>query len=179
MIKYLLPMIVFVLLTALFVSGLHKDPSVVPSPLIGKPVPAFTLPQLDNDHASLTEQDLKGDVVLLNVWGSYCIPCRQEHPLLLELAKNNAVKIYGLDYADDRADARNWLKNFGNPFNKVAFDENRRVSIDFGVYGVPETYVIDRQGIIRYKKVGAISEDLLKSTILPLVQELKSDQPRS
>ena len=174
MIKYLLPMIIFALLTALFLSGLRKDPTVVPSPLIGKPVPAFTLPQLNDAGATLTDQDLKGGVVLLNVWGSYCIPCRQEHPLFLELAKDNVVDIYGLNYADVRTDALNWLKELGNPYVKSAFDEDRRVSIDFGVYGVPETYVIDKNGIIRYKKVGVISEELLDKTILPMIKELKA-----
>ena len=174
MIKYLLPMIFFVLLTVLFLSGLHKDPTVVPSPLIGKPVPFFVLPQLDDVHANLTNQDLQGEVVLLNVWGSYCIPCRQEHPLFMELAKQKVVNIYGLNYADVRVDALNWLKSLGNPFKKIAFDEDRRVSIDFGVYGVPETYVIDKNGIIRYKKVGAISKELLDETILPMIADLKT-----
>ncbi|MBF8269434.1 MAG: thiol:disulfide interchange protein [Gammaproteobacteria bacterium] len=174
MIKYLVPMIIFVMLTGLFLSGLHKgDPTVVPSPLIGKPVPAFVLPRLDDVQANLTDQDLKGKVVLLNVWGSYCIPCRQEHPLFMELAKQKVVAIYGLNYADVRTDALDWLKQLGNPFVMSAFDEERRVSIDFGVYGVPETYVIDKDGIIRYKKVGVISEELLAETILPLIEELK------
>lgn len=173
MIKYILPVTIFVLLTLLFVSGLHKDPSLVPSPLIGKPVPAFALPQLVDAKQILTNNDLKGNVVLLNVWGSYCIPCRQEHPLFMELSKGNVVDIYGLDYGDDRTEAINYLKTFGNPYKKVAFDTDSRVAIDFGVYGVPETYVIDKDGIIRYKKVGAISRELLDSTILPMVKDLK------
>jgi len=173
MIKYTIPILVFVLLTILFVSGLKKDPSLVPSPLIGKPVPMFVLPQLEDGHKTLTNNDLKGEVVLLNVWGSYCIPCRQEHPLFMELSKGNLVDIYGLDYGDDRTEAINYLKTFGNPFKKVAFDEDSRVAIDFGVYGVPETYVIDKDGIIRYKKVGAISRELLDSTIVPMINDLK------
>src|SRR3990172_5814902 len=176
-VKYLVPMIIFVMLTGFFLAGLHKgDPTVVPSPLIGKPVPAFALPQLNDGNATLTEQDLKGEVVLLNVWGSYCIHCRQEHPLFLELAKQKVVDIYGLNYADVRLDAMNWLKQLGDPYVKSAFDEDRRVSIDFGVYGVPETYVIDKDGIIRYKKVGAISEELLAETILPMIEDLKKQQ---
>jgi cytochrome c biogenesis protein CcmG/thiol:disulfide interchange protein DsbE len=176
MIKYLLPVIFFVLLTALFITGLGKDPTVVPSPLIGKPVPAFELPQLADAGASLSDRDLKGKVVLLNVWGSYCIPCRQEHPLFMELAQQQVVDIYGLNYADVRPEALSWLKNLGDPYTRIAFDEDRRVSIDFGVYGVPETYVIDKDGIIRYKKVGAISKELLDDTILPLIAELKQEK---
>ena len=173
MIKYVLPMLVFVLLTLLFVSGLHKDPSLVPSPLIGKPVPAFVLPQLADGSKTLTNNDLKGSVVLLNVWGSYCIPCREEHPLFMELHRHKVVDVYGLNYADDRANAIKYLETYGNPFKKVAFDKDSKVAIDFGVYGVPETYVIDQKGIIRYKKVGAISQKLLDSTILPMIEKLK------
>lgn len=176
MIKYILPITVFVLLTLLFMSGLKKDPSLVPSPLIGKPVPAFVLPQLQDAKQTLTNNDLKGEVVLLNVWGSYCIPCRQEHPLFMELSRSKLVDIYGLNYADDRDNAIDWLKTLGNPFKKVAFDADSRVAIDFGVYGVPETYVIDKDGIIRYKKVGAISRDLLDSTIIPMIKDLKSSE---
>jgi cytochrome c biogenesis protein CcmG/thiol:disulfide interchange protein DsbE len=171
-IKYLAPVIIFALLTGLLLAGLGKDPTVVPSPLIGKPVPAFTLPQLNDAGATLTDQDLKGKVTLLNVWGSYCIPCRQEHPLLMELAKHKVVDIYGLNYADERDAAIAWLQDLGDPYVKSAFDEDRRVSIDFGVYGVPETYVIDRDGVIRYKKVGAISKELLDETLLPMITEL-------
>ena len=173
MIKYVIPIVIFILLTILFLVGLNKDPQLVPSPLIDKPVPAFQLPQLDDLQKTLTQDDLKGEVVLLNVWGSYCIPCRQEHPLFMELKKKNLVGIYGLNYADDRSEAIRWLHEFGDPFVKSAFDPDSRVSIDFGVYGVPETYVIDRQGIIRYKKVGAINDQLLQDTILPMIAELK------
>lgn len=173
MIKYGLPLLVFVLLTVLFVSGLHKDPSLVPSPLIGKPVPEFVLPQLADNSKTLTNNDLKGGVVLLNVWGSYCIPCREEQPLLMELHRNKVVDIYGLSYADNRANAIKYLQTYGNPFKKVAFDKDSKVAIDFGVYGVPETYIIDQNGIIRYKKVGAISRKLLDSTILPMIKQLK------
>ena len=174
MIKYILPVLVFALLVTVFYVGLHKDPSIVPSPLIGKPVPAFSLPRLSDPDITLTDQDLKGEVVLLNVWGSYCIPCRQEHPLLMELTRNNVVDVYGLNYADERDAALKWLETFGDPFLLSAFDEDRRVSIDFGVYGVPETYVIDAQGIIRFKHVGAISQALLDDTILPMVRQLGS-----
>lgn len=173
MIKYVLPITVFALLTLLFVSGLHKDPSLVPSPLIGKPVPDFVLPQLTDSTKTLTNNDLKGNVVLLNVWGSYCIPCRQEHPLFMELSRSKLVDIYGLSYADERQNAIDYLKSFGNPYKKVAFDKDSRVAIDFGVYGVPETYIIDKHGIIRYKKVGAISRDLLDSTIIPMIKDLE------
>ena len=172
--RYLAPVILFIALAVVFYTGLHKDPSIVPSPLIGKPVPEFSLPQLQDTSATLTSDDLKGRVVLLNVWGSYCIPCRQEHPLFMELARQGTVDVYGLNYADDRNEALKWLETFGNPFVISAFDEDRRVSIDFGVYGVPETYVIDAQGIIRFKHVGAISQALLDDTIIPMVRQLGS-----
>ena len=178
MIKYILPVLVFALLVTVFYVGLHKDPSIVPSPLIGKPVPAFSLPRLSDPDITLTDQDLKGEVVLLNVWGSYCIPCRQEHPLLMELTRNNVVDVYGLNYADERDAALKWLETFGDPFLLSAFDEDRRVSIDFGVYGVPETYVIDADGIIRFKHIGAINQGMLDDTILPLIEQLKVESEK-
>ena len=178
MIKYILPVLVFALLVTVFYIGLHKDPSIVPSPLIGKPVPAFSLPRLSDPDITLTDQDLKGEVVLLNVWGSYCIPCRQEHPLLMELTRNNVVDVYGLNYADERDAALKWLETFGDPFLLSAFDEDRRVSIDFGVYGVPETYVIDADGIIRFKHIGAINQGMLDDTILPLIEQLKVESEK-
>lgn len=174
MLRYGIPLALFLLLVGVFFVGLQKDPSIVPSPLIGKPVPSFELPQLKDPQQVLTDKDLHGEVVLLNVWASYCIPCQHEHPFLMQLANDDAINIYGLNYADDRNEAIDWLQRLGDPFIKSAFDEKRKVSIDFGVYGVPETYIIDSRGIIRYKHIGPISKDILDVEILPLIEQLKS-----
>ncbi len=173
--RYLIPLIVFLSLIVLFVVGLQYDPRRVPSPLIDKPAPAFVLPQLKNPQQSLASNDLKGDVVMLNVWASWCVACRQEHPLLMQLANSGKINIIGLNYKDTREDAMRWLEQYGDPYLVSAFDQQGRVGIDYGVYGVPETYIIDKNGIIRYKHIGPINADVLKSTILPLINNLNLD----
>lgn len=170
--RYLIPLIVFLSLVVLFVVGLQYDPRLVPSPLIDKPAPAFVLPQLKNSQLKLTNTDLQGNVVMLNVWASWCVACRQEHPLLMQLANSGKINIIGLNYKDTREDAMAWLEQHGDPYLKSAFDQQGRVGIDYGVYGVPETYIIDKSGIIRYKHIGPINADVLKSTILPLINKL-------
>lgn len=175
MIRYLIPLIVFLSLIVLFVVGLQYDPRLVPSPLIDKPAPAFVLPQLKDPQQSLASNDLKGDVVMLNVWASWCVACRQEHPLLMQLANSGKINIIGLNYKDTREDAMRWLEQYGDPYLVSAFDQQGRVGIDYGVYGVPETYIIDKNGIIRYKHIGPINADVLKSTILPLINNLNLD----
>jgi len=175
MIRYLIPLIVFLSLIVLFVVGLQYDPRLVPSPLIDKPAPTFVLPQLKNPQQSLASNDLKGDVVMLNVWASWCVACRQEHPLLMQLANSGKINIIGLNYKDTREDAMRWLEQYGDPYLVSAFDQQGRVGIDYGVYGVPETYIIDKNGIIRYKHIGPINADVLKSTILPLINNLNLD----
>jgi cytochrome c biogenesis protein CcmG/thiol:disulfide interchange protein DsbE len=167
------PLAIFVLLLGFLAVGLTLRPSEVPSPLIGKVAPAFTLPQLHQPQQTLSRDDLAGKVWLLNVWASWCVSCRYEHPLLVELSRQNIVPIYGLNYKDRREDAVEWLRNFGNPYVASLHDLDGRVGMDYGVYGVPETYVIDAQGVIRYKQIGPVTQEVLQNTILPLVRELQ------
>jgi len=171
--RYLLPLLVFAVLVVFLGRGLMLDPREVPSPLIDKPAPDFSLSQLHDAAASFSPQQMRGKVWLLNVWASWCVSCRQEHPLLVALSRENIVPIYGLDYKDKRADALNWLQNLGNPYTLSVYDVDGRVGMDYGVYGVPETYLIDKQGVIRYKQIGPVSREVLKNKILPMVKELQ------
>lgn len=173
MMRYLLPLGIFIVLVAFLAVGLNLNPREVPSPLVGKPAPAFELPQLHAPEAKFAPKDMQGKVWLLNVWASWCVSCRQEHPILVELAKSGIVPIYGLNYKDPRDDALKWLKQFGDPYVLSIADVEGRVGIDYGVYGVPETYVIDKAGVIRYKQIGPVTQDVLERTILPLVKELQ------
>ena len=173
MMRYMLPLGIFIVLVAFLAVGLNLNPREVPSPLVGKPAPAFALPQLHKPEASFAPKDMQGKVWLLNVWASWCVSCRQEHPILVELAKSGLVPIYGLNYKDPREDALKWLKQFGDPYTLSIVDAEGRVGIDYGVYGVPETYVIDKAGVIRYKQIGPVTQDALEKTILPLVKELQ------
>jgi cytochrome c biogenesis protein CcmG, thiol:disulfide interchange protein DsbE len=171
--RFLIPLGIFGVLVAFLAIGLNLKPREVPSPLIDKPAPAFTLSQLQEPARKLSPSDLKGKVWLLNVWGSWCVSCRQEHPLLVELGKSNVVPIVGLNWKDDRDAALKWLDQLGNPYTVSVVDPDGRVAIDYGVYGAPETYVIDRDGVIRYKQIGPISPEALTGTILPLVRRLQ------
>ena len=171
--RYLLPLLVFVLLAGFLAVGLKRDPREVPSPLIDKPAPAFSLPQLDAPDQQVSPKDLLGQVWLLNVWASWCVACRQEHPLPVEVSKAGQVKLYGLNYKDKREDALGWLQQFGNPYLKSMSDTEGLVGIDYGVYGVPETFVIDKQGVIRYKQIGPVTPEALRDTLLPLVAKLE------
>jgi cytochrome c biogenesis protein CcmG, thiol:disulfide interchange protein DsbE len=153
--------------------GLNLNPRQVPSPLIGKPAPEFQLQQLHQAEQTLTSKDNLGKVWLLNVWASWCVSCREEHPLLVELAKSGIVPVYGLNYKDQRDDALRWLKQFGDPYTVSIVDPEGRTGIDYGVYGVPETYVIDKKGVIRYKQIGPVTVEALQTKILPLVKELE------
>lgn len=173
MLRFLVPLGIFAALVAFLWVGLGKDPSLVPSPLIGKPAPAFRVAQLHDANSQIGNADMLGKVWLLNVWASWCASCRHEHPLFMELARARLVPIYGLNYKDKREDGVNWLSQLGDPYVVSAFDADGRVGIDYGVYGVPETYVIDRQGIIRYKHVGPVTMEALQTKILPLVKELE------
>ena len=152
--------------------GLNLNPREVPSPLIGKPAPAFELARLDDPTQRITHADLKGQVWILNVWASWCVACRQEHPLLVDFAKRNPVPLYGLNYKDKRDDGLAWLRRFGDPYKASLYDIDGRVGIDFGVYGVPETFVIDKTGTIRLKHIGPVTPEVLRDTILPLVTKL-------
>jgi cytochrome c biogenesis protein CcmG/thiol:disulfide interchange protein DsbE len=171
--KFLIPLAVFFALVAFLAVGLTRDPHEVPSPLIDKPAPSFKVAQLAAPEAVFSPQDVKGQVWVLNVWASWCVSCREEHPLLVELARSNVVPLIGLDYKDKRTDALALLKVQGNPYQLSAFDADGRVGIDYGVYGVPETYVIDKNGVIRYKQIGPITREALDKTILPLIEKLK------
>ena len=167
-----LPLLAFGALFALMATGLTLKPREVPSPLIGKAAPAFTLALLDAPGRTLSAQDLRGKVWLLNVWASWCVACRLEHPLVLEAAQAGTVPIYGLNYKDQPADAQRWLERFGNPYVASLSDREGLVGIDFGVYGVPETFVIDKQGVIRHKVIGPLTPETLRDTVMPLVRKL-------
>lgn len=173
MLKYLLPLAGFLILVGFFAVGLKLNPREVPSPLIGKPAPMFRLPVLNEAGKTFSPEDMKGQVWLLNVWASWCGACREEHPLLMEMSRSGALPLIGLDYKDTDADAAAVLAQSGNPYQVVATDAEGRVGIDYGVYGVPETYVIDKAGVIRYKQIGPISEEILREKILPLVKGLQ------
>ena len=172
--RYLIPLAVFGLLVAFFAIGLTRDPREVPSPLVDKPAPAFKLAQLHEPQLAFAPEDMKGKVWLLNVWASWCDSCRVEHPLLVEMAKSRVVPIVGLNYKDKREDGTQWLKKFGDPYALSAYDIDGRVGIDYGVYGAPETFVIDKQGIIRYKQIGPITPEALEKKILPLIRKLNA-----
>ena len=173
MVRYLVPLALFLVLAGFLWKGLSLNPNSVPSPLVGKPAPQFELEQLHHAEQTISRDGNLGKVWLLNVWASWCVSCRQEHPLLMQLARMNVVPIYGLNYKDERPDAIKWLDNFGNPYTVSGHDFNGRVGVDYGVYGVPETYVIDKQGVIRYKHTGPVTPQALQEKILPLVRELK------
>lgn len=168
----LIPLAVFLGLVVFLFVGLGRDPREVPSPLINKPAPDFQLPQLQEPTKIFSTQELRGKVYLLNFWGTWCVACQQEHPLLVEYARTGGVPIYGVDYKDERAAALRWLQQLGNPYAGIAFDAEGRTSIDYGVYGAPETFLIDRNGVIRFKQIGPITPDVWQKTILPLAAEL-------
>jgi len=171
--RWLLPLGIFVVLLVFLAMGLTRDPREVPSPLIGKAAPAFELAQLHAPDKKLGTADMRGKVWLLNVWASWCESCRTEHPLLLQLAKANIVPIVGLDYKDKPEEGKAWLAQRGDPYRMSVVDLDGRVGIDWGVYGVPETFVIDKNGVIRYKQIGPITVEALQQKILPLVRELQ------
>src|SRR6202165_512856 len=171
--RWSLPLLIFVVLVAFLWVGLGRDPREVPSPLLGKPAPPFKLSLLHEAGKTLSNDDLKGTVWMLNVWASWCVSCRVEHPLLVQLAKAKVVPVYGLDYKDKPDDGRAWLAQNGDPYTASMVDRDGRVGIDYGVYGVPETFVIDKAGIVRYKQIGPLTVEALKQKILPLVRELQ------
>jgi cytochrome c biogenesis protein CcmG, thiol:disulfide interchange protein DsbE len=171
--KFFLPLAAFVALAIVLGIGLGLNPREVPSPFIGKPAPAFSLPQLHQPEKRLAATDLQGQVWLLNVWASWCVACRVEHPLLVELSKQNAVPIYGLNYKDDRRAALEWLRQFGDPYTASISDRDGRVGIDYGVYGVPETFVIDKSGVVRHKHIGPVTPEVWERDLLPLVRKLQ------
>jgi cytochrome c biogenesis protein CcmG/thiol:disulfide interchange protein DsbE len=174
----LLPLVLFVGLVAFLMVGLRRDPHEIPSPLINKPAPAFQLNQLQDPTKTFSAQEMRGKVWLLNFWGSWCPACRDEHPLLVQYSKTGAVPIYGVDYKyggdnkDERVIALQLLEAEGNPYTVTVYDPEGRLSIDYGVYGAPETFLIDRDGVIRYKQIGPITEEAWQKEILPRVKQL-------
>ena len=172
--RFLLPFGLFVVVVGFLAVGLTLNPRELPSPLVGKAAPDFSLSQLHDPGKVISSNDLKGKVWLLNFWASWCGGCKDEHPVLIHLAQSGAVPIYGMDYKDQRNEALTWLREWGNPYSVVGVDELGRVGINYGVYGVPETYVIDKQGVIRYKQIGPLNDDVVAKKILPLVKELRN-----
>ena len=164
----------FVLLVALLFVGLQRDPRQVPSPLIGKPAPAFELPLLREPDKKFSHKDLLGTVWVMNVWASWCPPCLVEHPVVADLARSGIAPVVGLNYKDAREDALPWLERNGDPFKVSVYDRDGRIAIDYGVYGVPETYVIDRKGVIRYKHIGPLTPEVADKKLVPLVKALNA-----
>lgn len=171
--KTLLPLGIFLVLLVFLAIGLTRKPHEIPSPLINKPAPAFTAPVLGSNGAQMSGKDLLGQVWLLNVWASWCAACREEHPLLLDLARTKVLPIVGLDYKDKDDDGLKWLARFGNPYALTVTDVDGRIGIDFGVYGVPESFLIDKQGVIRFKQIGPFTSGDIQNKLLPLIRELQ------
>jgi len=171
------PLLVLVLLVAALWRGLGRDPTLVPSPLIGRTAPAFDLPALHDATVRVRTTDLVGQPTLVNVWGTWCVGCRAEHAVLLDLARRGGARIVGLDWKDDREAARAWLRELGDPYAVVAFDAEGRVGIDWGVYGAPETFVLDRHGVIRYKHVGPLTAEDAARVLAPLLRQLAEEAP--
>jgi len=175
MLKFIVPLVLFVILIIFLSIGLKNDPRYIPSPLIDKPAPAFNLPRLFAPEAKFSPELLKGKVWLLNAWTSDCVGCRQEHPYLLNLASQKIVSLVGLNYRDSNHLAKSLLNKTGNPYRIVVTDNKGSVGIDYGVYAVPETFLIDRKGVIRYKYIGPLGPDEIKNTLLPLINKLKQE----
>ncbi len=171
--RLIIPLAVFGVIAVFLFVGLSRDPREIPSPLVDKPAPAFTLAQLHAPDKKLSTADMKGQVWLLNVWASWCVSCRVEHPLLVQLAQANVVPVIGLNYKDKVPEGIAWLAQHGDPYKLSVVDADGRVGIDWGVYGVPETFVVDKAGVIRYKHIGPVTPEALQKTILPLVRELQ------
>jgi len=167
-----LPLAVFLVLAWFLYKGLYLDPREVPSPLIDKPAPDFRLESLSTPGRIVDRKEMLGKVWLLNTWASWCVACREEHPVLVEFSRTASIPIVGLNYKDTRVDGMRWLAQFGNPYVDSAFDQAGRVGIDYGVYAVPETFLIDKQGVIRFKQIGPVTPELLQNTLVPLIQRL-------
>jgi cytochrome c biogenesis protein CcmG, thiol:disulfide interchange protein DsbE len=171
--RRLIPLLVFLVLAAFLGVGLTLKPREVPSPLVDKPAPTFSLPQLHASDKTMSLADMRGQVWLLNVWASWCTACRIEHPVLVTLSKQGVVPLIGLNYKDQRPDAIAWLERHGNPYQMSLADLDGRVGIDYGVYGVPETFLIDGNGVIRFKQIGPVTDEVVRERIVPLVKELR------
>jgi len=174
MTRYLWPLGIFILLVVLLAAGLKLDPKKVPSPFIGKPAPEFSLPTLYREDMLIGNEQMKGRVWLLNVWASWCVSCRAEHKVITRLANMKLLPVVGLNYKDKRDDAKRWLAQFGNPYTVSAWDNKGKVGIDWGVYGVPESFVIDQSGVVRYKHIGPVTDESLQTILIPLINQLQS-----
>jgi cytochrome c biogenesis protein CcmG/thiol:disulfide interchange protein DsbE len=168
-----IPLLVFFVMAVFLGIGLTMNPRNIPSPLIGKPVPEFTLPPVKGRTQGLATADLRGQVSIVNVFASWCVACREEHPLLMGLGEKGIVPIHGLNYKDKPDDAQAWLDQLGDPYTRTGADISGRVAIDWGVYGVPETFVVDREGRIAYKHIGAMTPEVLRDKIMPLITQLQ------
>ena len=173
--RYLIPLAVFIVLVVFLAIGLKLDPKHIPSPFIGKPAPAFDLPELHNPQQRIKTSDLKGQVWLLNVWASWCVSCRAEHEVVKRFVAMSKTPVYGLNYKDKPEDGKGWLAALGNPYKASLMDLNGDAGIDWGVYGVPETFVIDKEGIVRFKQVGPLTDAVVDEKIVPLLRELKAE----
>jgi len=173
--RYLLPLGIFAVLVGFFLVGLKLDPKEVPSPLIGRPAPAFESVRLEAPQQRFTDADLRGQVSLFNVWASWCAACRVEHPFLMELAREGSVPIYGLNYKDQPEDALRWLAKLGDPYTASVVDPEGRIGLDWGVYGVPETFVVDAEGVIRWKVIGPLTPQVWRDEVQPLIQRLRGE----
>jgi cytochrome c biogenesis protein CcmG/thiol:disulfide interchange protein DsbE len=173
MLKYIIPLALFIVLAVFLALGLNLKPGDIPSPFINKPAPAFSALKLNAPDEKLSQTDLTGKVWLFNVWASWCVSCRSEHPVLNQLAQENVAVIVGLNYKDDPNDAKKWLDTLGNPYTVSIMDQDGRIGIDWGVYGVPETFVIDKKGVIRYKHTGPVTDEDIQKTLLPLIAKLQ------
>ncbi|MCE2659690.1 MAG: DsbE family thiol:disulfide interchange protein [Rubrivivax sp.] len=172
--KFIVPLALFGVLVFFLWKGLSLNPREVPSPLIGKPAPSFVLPTLADPGRTIKREDLLGKVWVLNVWASWCAPCREEHPLVIAFAKRSGVPVYGLNYKDKGPAAMAWLAQLGNPYAATLVDADGKAGIEWGVYGVPETFVIDKTGVIRYKHIGPLTEEAVRTKLEPLVKGLQS-----
>ena len=175
--RFLVPLIIFGALAGLLLFGLGQDPREVPSPLVGKAAPEFKLPSLLDPSRSVSNADLNGKISLVNVWASWCNACRAEHGMLMELSERDDIQIIGLNWKDDRADALTVIRMTGNPYTLIAHDPDNEYGIDWGVYGAPETFVVDAQGIIRHKHIGPIDPPTWERVLAPLIDKLKAEQP--
>jgi cytochrome c biogenesis protein CcmG, thiol:disulfide interchange protein DsbE len=172
--RFLLPLGLFIVLLGFLAVGLNRDPREVPSPFIGKPAPAFEIPQLADPTKTFSPKDMLGKVWLLNVWASWCPSCRDEHALIVQAVRNGGFPpVVGLNWKDQRADALRWLGQFGDPYSVIAYDPDNHIGIDYGVYGAPETYLIDKAGVIRYKHIGAITPEVMETKLLKKIKELE------
>lgn len=173
--RFILPLMAFLVMVVFLGIGLKLDPHDVPSPLINKPAPVFTLPQLHAPQKTFSPADMAGKVWLLNVWASWCVSCRQEHVYLTEFARDGSINLMGLNYKDEPAAAMQWLERLGNPYKISISDIDGMAGLDWGVYGVPETFIIDKKGIVRHKQTGPVDPTILQTVIMPLIEQLNRE----